>query len=330
MLCMRIAINGMGRIGRTFFRVLYERGNLHKLVAVNDIMPREHLMYLLQYDSVRGNFPVRITECPEGIRVGDQVIHVFQESQTARIPWASAGADVVVESTGAFTDRRSLEGHLQAGAKVAILTTTGTPDIPLYVLGVNEASWHHDSVFSIGSCTVNGTAPIIKMLSGYSPASIYLNMIHAYSSRQNILDSYYPEIRRSRAASDNIIPLTINLGASLQRLFPALKDSIHAITTRVPVPCGVLADVSCVLKNPPASVTDWKLHWEKAAAQMPGIMAVTTDPIVSTDILNNRHSLVIDQEFTHVMHEQARVMAWFDNEWGFSNRILDWIGKVEQ
>lgn len=315
----------MGRIGRTFFRVLYQSNRLHALRAVNDVMPRQHLIYLLQYDSVRGNFPVRIEETKTGIRIDGHEIAVFQQASPADIPWKSAGIKTVVDATGVFLDYPSLSGHLTAGAANVVLTTTGTRDIPLFVTGVNHTQWQQEPIISIGSCTVNGTAPLLAQLQVFGVQSVYLNMIHAYSSRQNILDSYYPEIRRSRGAANNIIPLSINLGTSLQRLFPDLQDRIHAMTSRVPVPVGVLADMTCVLSTPPADTQELR-SWIKNKSTP--VMGYTHDPLVSTDIINNPHSLVVDHEFVHLMGNHARLMTWFDNEWGFSNRIAEWVERL--
>lgn len=318
----------MGRIGRTFFRVLYKAGMIDQLKAVNDIMPKRHLAYLLQYDTVRGHLPVRVEESENGIKIGDHEIKYYQYEQPADIPWEKSGVEIVVESTGNFTDRKSLEGHIKAGAKHALLTTTGDEEIPLYIKGVNDAQWKGEEVFSIGSCTVNGTAPLIKLLAPFKPKSIYLNVIHAYSARQNILDSYYPEIRRSRASADNIIPLNINLDQSLQRLYPDLKGKIKSITSRVPVPCGVLTDMTATFEKPPKTSDELMTYLKENCLE--GIMDITYDPIVSSDILHNSRSLVIDGEFSHLMDNHGKLMVWFDNEWGFSNRVLDWVKKINE
>ncbi|WP_185152646.1 type I glyceraldehyde-3-phosphate dehydrogenase [Fulvivirga aurantia] len=324
-----IGINGMGRIGRTFFRVLHQNGKLKSLAAINDIMPKEHLIYLLQFDTVRGKFPVKIQSTERGISVDDHEILVYDKSEPKEIPWAESEVSIAVESTGVFTKKESLQGHIAAGAKKAILTTTGGEHVPLYILGVNHSDYKNEEVFSIGSCTVNGTAPLVKALADFKPQSIYLNVIHAYSARQNILDSYYPEIRRSRASADNIIPLDINLDLSLERLFPVMKDKIKSITSRVPIPCGVLTDLTMTLDNPPASSEELMEHLKQVAdTDLNGIMDITADPIVSSDVLHDSHSLIIDSGFSHIMNGHAKLMLWFDNEWGFSNRLREWTERL--
>lgn len=325
---MKLGINGMGRIGRTFFRVLWQNKALEQLKVINDIMPKAHLIYLLQYDTVRGNLGVKINETARGIEVNGHTIEVHQHDRPENIPWGKAQVDTVVEATGIFTKKADLEAHLRAGVKRCLLTTSGGADIPLYIEGVNEADYQKEKIFSIGSCTVNGTAPLVKALQDFSPRSLYVNVIHAYSSRQNILDSYYPELRRTRAAADNIIPLHINLDLSLQRLFPGMKDHISSITSRVPVPCGVLADMTFMLATPPASSAQMVEHLKQKQQQMARIMQVTHDPIVSSDIINDPHSLTIDGEFVQVMDNHVKLMVWFDNEWGFSNRLYDWSNRL--
>lgn len=324
-----IGINGMGRIGRTFFRVLYQQGRIEELAAVNDVMPKKHLIYLLQYDTVRGTLSSKITPTDNGFEIDGHEVKVFQKEDPSQIPWKATRADVVVESTGVFSTAEELEKHIEAGAKHCILTTTGGEKVPLYIAGVNEEKYNQEAVFSIGSCTVNGSAPLIKMMSHFKPSSIYLNVIHAYSARQNILDSYYPEIRRSRASASNIIPLNINLDMSLMRLFPALKGGIKSITSRVPIPCGVLTDMTLTLDNPPASAEELMNELRKQiTGNLQEIASITNEPVVSSDVLHNTHSLIIDEEFSHIMGNHAKLMVWFDNEWGFSNRLLSWVDKV--
>ena len=327
---MNIGINGMGRIGRSFFRVLEQNGKLSLLKAVNDIMPKEHLAYLLQYDTVRGKLPSTVTITPDGINVEGHSIKVFQCNDPAQIRWKHAGVETVIESSGVFANSESMHKHISSGAERCLLTTTGPSDVPLFILGVNEDEYNNEAIFSIGSCTVNGTAPVVHSLQEYQPRSIYLNIIHSYSTRQNILDSYHPELRRSRGSADNIIPLNINLDVSLQRLFPALKNRIVSITSRVPVPCGVLADCTFQFNNPPRASDELKEKLRQKSMEAPIIMEYSTAPLVSSDVINNTHSLVIDNEFVHSMGDHTKVLVWFDNEWGFSNRIFDWIKRLSK
>ncbi len=324
-----IGINGMGRIGRTFFRVLHQQGRINELTAVNDVMPKKHLIYLLQYDTVRGTLTSKIEPTNNGFTIDGHEVRVFEKEKPQEIPWGICGVDIVVESTGIFSTQDELTNHIQAGAKKCILTTTGGPKVPLYIAGVNELEYAGEDVFSIGSCTVNGTAPLIKMLDHFKPGSIYLNVIHAYSARQNILDSYYPEIRRSRASASNIIPLNINLDISLMRLFPDLKGGIKSITSRVPIPCGVLTDMTLTLKEPPGSATELMNHLrEQISGDKESIASITNEPVVSSDVLHNTHSFIIDEEFSYIMGNHAKLMVWFDNEWGFSNRLAEWVSRL--
>jgi len=322
-----IGINGMGRIGRTFFRVLLAKGEIDRLAAINDTMPKKHLIYLLKYDTVRGEIKGDISATAEGLRINNHEIKVFNYDHPKDIPWSESNVKIAVEATGSFTDINSLKSHLDSGASYSIVTTTGGENVPLFISGVNDEDYQNESAFSIGSCTVNGSAPILKMLEIYEPSSVYLNVIHAYSARQNILDSYYPEIRRSRASADNIIPLNINLDLSLERLYPSLQGKIKSITSRVPVPCGVLSDMTIRLKNPPKNNADFLNQLKESASKLVGLVNITDDPIVSSDVINNSHSATIDSEFAHIMDDHAKLLVWFDNEWGFSNRLYEWVRK---
>jgi len=324
-----IGINGMGRIGRTFFRVLFQEGRVKELAAVNDIMPKKHLIYLLQYDTVRGTLTSKIEPTADGFSIDGHEVVLYQKESPEEIPWAVSGAKTIVESTGVFSTQEDLKKHLKAGAEKCILTTTGGEHVPLYIAGVNDQAYSNEAIFSIGSCTVNGSAPLINMLDKFKPVSIYLNVIHAYSARQNILDSYYPEIRRSRASASNIIPLNINLDLSLMRLFPHLEGCIKSITSRVPIPCGVLTDMTVTLDKPPASAAELMAHLkQQISGDMEAIAAITNEPVVSSDVLHNTHSFIIDEEFSHIMGNHAKLMVWFDNEWGFSNRLLKWVERM--
>lgn len=320
---MNIGINGMGRIGRSFFRVLHQQKQLHMLRAINDVMPKAHLAYLINYDTVRGTLPSKVHLTDKGIEVDGHEIMVHQCSQPQDIPWHASEVHVVVEATGVFTKRSDLNKHIEVGATYCLLTTSGEADLPLFISGVNDQVYAGQKVFSIGSCTVNGTAPLLNSLQQYDPKSVMINVIHAYSSRQNILDSYHGELRRSRAAADNIIPLNINLNVSLERLFPRLQHKIDSMTSRVPIPCGVLTDLTMLLASPPKDKIQLLDSLRNAGRKE--VMEVTEEPLVSSDVINNTHSLVVDAEFVQVIDNHIKIMVWFDNEWGFSNRLYDWV-----
>lgn len=321
----RLAINGMGRIGRTLFRLLHQKGNIKNLVAVNDFISKENLIYLLKYDSIRGIFPSEIVSTPNGISIDGHEIFYFQQSEIKNLPWKDFAIDTVAEATGLFTHSSEASHHLNSGAKKVLLTTF-SKDIPTTVIGVNQNEANDLSIVSPGDCTINCTAPLIHLVKeNFGIDSVHLNVIQAYTTRQELLDKPYKGLRRGRAAAHSIIPFDVNIKPVLENIFPDLKDKVESMSTRVPVPCGAIADISIVMKKSSDAKTINSLIETASKKELKNIASITFDPIVSTDILNNSHSSTIDGLLTKVTDRHLRLMAWFDNEWGYTNRLFDWL-----
>jgi glyceraldehyde 3-phosphate dehydrogenase len=324
----RLAINGMGRIGRTLLRVLHQRNMLARVVAVNDIMPKENLIYLLNYDSIRGAFPAEIKSTQNGFSInGNEIIYLHQ-STIDQLNWRTHSVKTVVEATGLFTHSSEATHHLIAGANNVLLTTY-SKDISSTILGIH----HHqltDSIVSPGDCTINCVAPIIHTIEKkYGIESVHVNVIQGYTTRQELLDSPYKGLRRGRAAANSIIPFEVNIRPVLETIFPALLGKIETMSTRVPIPCGALADLSIILKNKADATSINKLFQEELHHELKNIISITFEPIVSVDVLGNPHSSVIDGTLTKVTNgTHVKLLAWFDNEWGYANRLADWVEKM--
>jgi glyceraldehyde 3-phosphate dehydrogenase len=326
----RLAINGMGRIGRTLFRLIHQKGLIKNLVAMNDIIAKENLIYLLKYDSIRGIFPAEIVATTNGINIDGHEILYFQESEIKNLAWKSLGIDTVIEATGLFTHSSEANHHLTNGAK-KVLISTFSKDIPTTVIGVNQGSASKAAIISPGDCTINCTAPLIHLVKqNLGIDSVHINVIQAYTTRQELLDKPYKGLRRGRAAAHSIIPFDVNIKPVLENIFPELQNRIESMSTRVPVPCGAVADISIVMKNPSDAKTINSLIEKASQSELKKIVSITFDPIVSTDILNSSYSSTIDGLLTKVTDKHLRLMAWFDNEWGYTNRLFDWLVFLHQ
>jgi len=326
----RLAINGMGRIGRTLFRLIHQKGLIKNLVAMNDIIAKENLIYLLKYDSIRGIFPAEIVSTPKGISIDDHEIFYVQESEIENLAWKSLAIDTVIEATGLFTHSSEAKHHLNAGAG-KVLISTFSKDISTTVMGVNQGSSKGSSIISPGDCTINCTAPLIHLVKqNFGVDSVHINVIQAYTTRQELLDKPYKGLRRGRAAAHSIIPFDVNIKPVLENIFPELQDKIESMSTRVPVPCGAMADISIVLKKSTDAKSINALIEKASQAELQNIVSITFDPIVSTDILNSPYSSTIDGLLTKVTDKHLRLMAWFDNEWGYTNRLFDWLVFLHQ
>jgi glyceraldehyde 3-phosphate dehydrogenase len=314
----------MGRIGRLLFRRLVNDENF-TLVAVNDIMDTDNLVYLLKYDSLYGAFPGTISHTSAGITIGDKQVVALRTDDPLKINWKDLDIDVVLECSGRFTDKAGAGKHLQAGAKKVLLSTTGSMDIPLLIYGFN----HHKldagtDIVSPGGCMTNCATHILYILNAIGIESVQINIIHSYTSRQELVDTAHKQYRRGRAAAESIIPVEIDLGQSLERLMP-LQNKIASVSVRVPVTNGAMGDFTVQLKK---SITkdEINLLFKKAAeTEYKNILAYTEDPLVSADIKGNTHSCVIDGTLTSVAGNQVKVIAWFDNEFGYTSRMIDWL-----
>jgi glyceraldehyde 3-phosphate dehydrogenase len=327
-MAIRVAINGFGRIGR---QVLQAGMNDPKIewVAVNDLTDTKTLAYLLKHDSVYGTFPGEITAGKDTISVDGKKIKVFAEKDPSRLPWKALGIDVVVESTGFYTHREGAELHLKAGAKkVFISAPAKNPDITV-VKGVNEHLYDKKKhkIISNGSCTTNCIALLFKVLhDNFTVERGYLQTVHAYTATQRIVDAPDPkDPRRGRAAGVNLVPTSTGAATTVEEVIPGLKGKLNGIAVRVPVVCGSFGSVFAQLKKP-ADVQ--KINWlfsEVSKHHLKGVLRYTEEPLVSTDILKDPHSCVFDAAMTQVIGNLVTVSGWYDNEWGFSNRMVDVI-----
>ena len=327
-MAIRVGINGFGRIGRTVFRILSDRKDI-VVVAINDLYDNDQLAYLLKYDTVMGIFGKKIEFDEDTMTVAGKKIEMTAERDPAAIPWGDLGVDVVIESTGVFRDRAKLEKHLKAGAKKIILTVPSKDPIDAtIVLGVNEDILRPEhKIVSNASCTTNCLAPLAKVLDqAFGIEEGFITTVHAYTNDQRLADVPHDDFRRSRAAAENIIPTTTGAAKAVGEVLPKLKGKLDGCAMRVPVPDGSIVDLVCRLsKKPDATEINAAV---KAAANgaMKGILEYTEDPVVSSDIIGNPHSSIFDALCTTATGDgYAKVVSWYDNEWGYSNRVVDLI-----
>ena len=329
----RIAINGFGRIGRAVFRIIAARPESGiEVVAINDLSDDEVLAYLLEYDSVMGRFEEPVSVHDGVMTVGAHRVRMLMERDPAKLPWGELGVDVVVESTGVFRDRESLTKHLDAGARRVILTVPAKGKIDqTVVLGVNDAELGEDDlIISNASCTTNSLAPLAKVLDdAFGIRRGVMTTVHAYTNDQRLADVPHKDLRRSRAATENIIPTTTGAAKAVGEVLPELDGLLDGIAMRVPVPDGSTVDLVVELDR---DVTVEEVNAAvKTAAEgaLIGILEYTEDPIVSTDIIGNPHSSIFDASGTQVLGGNlVKVMSWYDNEWGYSNRVVDLIERL--
>jgi glyceraldehyde 3-phosphate dehydrogenase len=329
----RVAINGFGRIGRAVFRIIASRPDSDiEVVAINDLSDDDILAYLLEYDSVMGQFDQEI-EVDDGVmRVGGHEVKMLMERDPAALPWKELGVDIVVEATGVFRDRESLRQHLEAGAKKVILTVPAKDEIDeTVVLGVNDHDLgSEDAIVSNASCTTNSLAPVAKVLDdAFGIEKGVMTTVHAYTNDQRLADVPHKDLRRSRAATENIIPTTTGAAKAVGEVLPKLKGKLDGMAMRVPVPDGSTVDLVVELSRP-VTVDEVNAAIKRAAeGELEGILQYTEDPIVSTDIIGNPHSSIFDASGTQVLGGNlVKVMAWYDNEWGYSNRVVDLIVRL--
>ena len=322
---MKIAINGMGRIGRLLFRRLINHPGLD-LVAVNDIMPPENLSYLLKYDSVYGTYPGELVYGEGSLSADDKKIAVLNADHPSRLPWKELGVDVVLECSGKFSSKTGATEHMKAGAKKVLLSTTGSAEVPLMIYGFNHNSLNADNdILSPGGCMTNCSVHVLYLLNAIGIQSAHLNILHSYTSRQELVDAPHPQFRRGRAAAESIIPVEIDLHQSLERLMPGLKNKIAAVSTRVPVANGAMADFTLQMSRPVTVAEINTIFRVAAEGEYKGILGYTEEALVSLDYKGNTHSGVIDGKLTSVVGSHVKVIAWFDNEYGFTSRMLDWL-----
>ena len=331
---MRVAINGFGRIGRSVFRVLDHHKEID-LVAINDIFDKDALVYLLKYDTVMGRFPGKVALDGDILNAGHQQVRLLSERIPEQLPWGDLGIDVVVESTGIFRQRAQLENHLAAGTKKVILTVPPKDEVDyMVVLGVNDDGLTPDhNIISNASCTTNCLAPMAKVLhEAFGIELGVINTIHAYTNDQRLADVPHSDWRRSRAAAENVIPTTTGAARAVGKVLPELNGKLDGIAMRVPVPDGSVVDFNVRLEQ---DVTLEKINDAVQAAAESGplakVLEYSTLPVVSTDIIGNEHSSIYDAPFTRVIGGNfIKTLNWYDNEWGYSNRVVDLIGKLNK
>lgn len=326
---MRVAINGMGRIGRLLFRRLVNEPGI-ELIAINDIMPADNLHYLLRYDTVYGTFPESLLLDGDQLKHGEKSIRVFQKDHPSQLPWADLGIDVVLECSGNFSKKELAEQHLAAGAGRVLLSTTGSNDIPLLIYGFNHTSVTPETrIISPGGCMTNCSIHVLYILHSIGVQSAQINMLHSYTSRQELVDAPHKQFRRGRAAAESIIPVEIDLHQSLERLMPGMTGRISAVSTRVPVANGAMGDFSVVLKEEVSAAQINKLFRKSAENGYKGIIDYTEEPLVSLDIKGNKHSCIIDGTMTTVVGNHVKIITWFDNEFGFTSRMIDFLHDMK-
>ncbi len=324
---VRVGINGFGRIGRNFFRAAKLRGADIDFVAVNDLGALDEMAHLLKYDSVLGVLPNTVKAHKDGISVDDDVLKVFSERDPKNLPWGEVGVDIVIESTGHFNKRDAAAGHLAGGAPLVIVSAPCDGADATIVYGVNHKDFDFKTqkVISNASCTTNCFVPMVKVLDdAFGVEQGLMQTIHAYTGDQNLVDGPHRDFRRARGAAINIIPTSTGAARATSLVLTAMKGKLDGTSLRVPVPTGSIVDFTANLSKA-ASVDQINAAFKKAATSGPlkGILRYTEDPIVSSDIVTDPHSSIFDAGLTMSMGTMVKVLAWYDNEWGYSNRLID-------
>lgn len=325
----KIAINGFGRIGRCFFRCASLEPNL-EIVAINDLTDTKTLAHLLKYDSVHRRFNAEINYDDRHLIVNGRKIQVVAQKDPAALPWKELNIDIVIESTGHFLDRISAEKHLVAGAKKVIISAPAKDDdIRTIVLGVNDhLLQQNDLILSNASCTTNCAAPMLKVLEQFGIEEAYISTVHSYTGDQRIHDAPHKDLRRARAAAMSIIPTSTGAAKAITKIFPHLEGKIGGCGMRVPVPDGSLTDITCVLTKIP-TVKEINEAYKKASqTYLKGILEYTEDPIVSVDVIGSPYSVVFDADFTSVVGNLVKIIGWYDNEWGYSKRLVELVKRI--
>ena len=321
----RVGINGFGRIGRNFFRAFLEQGADLEIVAVNDLTDNKTLAHLLKYDSILGRFGGEVSFDDDGIIVNGKHIKVLAERNPADLPWGELGVEVVVESTGFFTDGEKAKAHIDAGAKKVVISAPAKNVDGTFVMGVNEADYDNATmnIVSNASCTTNCLAPLAKVLEeNFGIERGIMTTIHSYTGDQRVLDAPHSDLRRARAAALNMIPTKTGAAQAVALVLPALEGKFDGLAVRVPTPTGSLTDLTFIAKNE-VSVEAVKAAVKAAAeGELKGVLKYTEDPIVSTDIVGDPHTSIFDATETKVIGNLVKVLSWYDNEWGYSNALV--------
>jgi glyceraldehyde 3-phosphate dehydrogenase (phosphorylating) len=328
---IRVGVNGFGRIGRVFFRTALQASDI-EVVGVNDLADAKTLAHLLKHDSVHGTLPAEVTAKGDAIFVNGREVRVCAQKDPAALPWKELGVDVVVESTGIFRDTATASKHLHAGAKKVIITAPAKDPDATLVLGVNEKTYDpaRHRIVSNASCTTNCIAPVAKVLhDSFGIESGFMTTIHAYTNDQQILDLPHKDLRRARAAAVNLIPTSTGAARAIGIVIPELKGKVDGISVRAPVPDGSIVDLVAHLGRE-VTVDDVNERFAEVAdkGRLAGILSYATEPLVSSDVIGNPYSSIFDSELTMTHGNEVKVFSWYDNEWGYSNRLVDLVGRL--
>ncbi len=327
---INIAINGFGRIGRVFFRNAITNPQIN-VVAINDITDSATLAHLLKYDSVHRKFNGEVKHDADHLYIDGKEIKIFASKDPENLPWKALDIDIVIESTGLFLDKASARKHLNAGAKKIILSAPAKDDdIKTIVMGVNDELLNGDDIIvSNASCTTNCAAPMLKVLQQWGIEEAYVTTVHSYTGDQRLHDAPHKDLRRARAAAMSIIPTSTGAAKALGKIFPDMEDKLGGCGMRVPVPDGSLTDITCVLTQYPSVEQINEAFKLASETHLKNIMEYTVDPLVSVDVIGNPHSVVFDSEFTSVVGNLVKIIGWYDNEYGYSNRLVDLALKMQ-
>lgn len=323
---VKIGINGFGRIGRNYLRAALEQGADLDIVAVNDLTDNKALAHLLKYDSITGRLGADVSYTADSITVGDKTIKVFEERDPANLPWGELGVDIVIESTGRFTNAADAKKHLDAGAKKVIISAPAKGEDATFVIGVNEGDYDPEAhnIISNASCTTNCLAPLAKVLNDeFGIVRGLMTTVHAYTADQNLQDGPHEDLRRARAAAINIVPTKTGAAQAVALVIPELKGKFDGYALRVPIPTGSATDLTFEAEKPVTVEAVNAAVKAAAEGELKGILSYTEDPIVSSDIVTDPHSSIFDAGLTKVIGNQVKVVSWYDNEWGYSNRLVD-------
>ena len=331
---MKVAINGFGRIGRVFYRATLKRNKNFECIAINDLAPAPTMAHLLKYDSTFGKLETEVKVTEEAIEVGGEKLKVISERDPANLPWGEMGIDLVIESTGMFTDREGASKHLEAGAKKVLISAPAKdPDITI-VPGVNDELYDpkNHNIISLASCTTNCLTPVVKVLDEkFGIEKALMSTTHAYTGDQRLLDAVHKRLERARSAGLSIIPTTTGAAIATTEVLPKLKGKIHGIALRVPVHDASIVDLVALVGRHTSEDEVNSAFKEAAAGDLKGILDYTDEPLVSIDFIGNPHSAIVDGRSTKVIDGNlVKVLAWYDNEWGYSCRLVDMANKIAE